>query len=254
MDTKNNMSKLEILVKQSELEPAEGQTLIEKFGDYEKIAEEWKVKAEQMIVTDASQITEMEMARVASKKFADLRIDLEKARKAMKEQSLRKGQAIDAVAKFLVSLISPIEEHLKLQANFVKIQEAKKAAEENLRLEEVARIEREAQEEAARKEQERIRRENEALKKDLEEKEKAARAERAQGEERLRVEKEKADKRQKELEAAARLESEKAEKRLIAEKEKANREKLEADRKQKELEEKLESLIECPNCHHQFKK
>lgn len=54
-----------------------------------------------------------------------MRIEIEKTRKSLKEQSLRKGQAIDAIARFLTSLISPIEDHLRLQEDFLKIQEEK---------------------------------------------------------------------------------------------------------------------------------
>ena len=85
MENKN----LEIVIRESGLETVEGNSLMEKFGSYESIANEWEFKAKSIVVTDASQVTEMEMAKVAAKKFADLRIELEKARKAMKEQSLR---------------------------------------------------------------------------------------------------------------------------------------------------------------------
>ena len=55
----------------------------------------------------------MAMAKTARKKFSDLRIELEKTRKSMKEQSLIKGQAIDSIAKYLKSSIEPIEQYLK---------------------------------------------------------------------------------------------------------------------------------------------
>jgi len=54
-----------------------------------------------------------------------MRIEIEKTRKALKEQSLRKGQAIDSIAKYLTSLVSPIEEYLKQQEDFAEIQAAK---------------------------------------------------------------------------------------------------------------------------------
>ena len=53
------------------------------------------------------------MAREGRLFLAQKRIDVEKARKALKEQSLRKGQAIDAIAKFLTSLIEPTEKSKK---------------------------------------------------------------------------------------------------------------------------------------------
>jgi hypothetical protein len=87
---------LEVIVKDSGLEVIEGQSIIEKFGNYEQVAKEWEAKAKMIVVTDPSQTTEMAMAKEARKKFSDMRIEVEKTRKAMKEQSLRKGQAIDA--------------------------------------------------------------------------------------------------------------------------------------------------------------
>jgi len=237
----NKNSQLEIIVKESGLELAESESLLKKFGNYEQIANEWEVKAKTIVVTSAEQVTEMKMAKDARKYFSDLRIELEKSRKAMKEQSLRKGQAIDAVARFLVSLISPIEEYLKSQEDFVKIQEAKKA--EELRLIEEKRIEDEriAKEKAEAEERERIRIENEKLRKELEEKEKASRLEREESQRKLNIEIEKANKER--LETQKKIDDEKA---------RVDKEKLESDRKQKELEEKLAHMIECPNCHHKF--
>ena len=156
------------IVKASNLELAESQSIVEKFGSYESIAKEWETKAKMIVVTDASQVTEMAMAREARKKFSQLRIDVEKARKAMKEQSLRKGQAIDAIARFLTSLITPIEDHLRLQEDFVKIQEEKKAEEARIAAEKKAEEERMAKEKAEAEERERIRLENEKLKKEAE--------------------------------------------------------------------------------------
>lgn len=190
---------LEVVVQESQLEPAESKTLLEKFGDYEKIAQEWKAKAEMIVVTDASQETEIGMAKMALKKFAQMRIDVEKARKAMKEQSLRKGQAIDAVAKFLVSLISPIEEHLKLQANFVKIQEEKAAEEKRLAEEKKAEEERILAEEKRVAEEKRLKEENQRLKTEADKREKLIIEENKRKENLLKAKKERDAKRSLEL-------------------------------------------------------
>jgi len=252
-------TQLEVIVKSSGLEVEESKNIISMFGNYESMAKDWELKAKEIVVTDASQTTEMAMAKVARKKFSDLRIDVEKARKNMKEQSLRKGQAIDAVARFLVSLISPIEEHLRLQEDFIKIQDAKKA--EELRLIEEKRLEDERieKEKTEAQERERIRIENEKMRKELEEKEKA----RLELEEKTRKEKEEADKKLAEERAAAQkiLDDQKAEAEkarveaqriLDDEKKKADDARLLAEKEKKELEDKIASMIECPNCHHKF--
>lgn len=220
------MNELTKIVQTSGLEKIESQTIIEKFGNYEDIAKEWDAKAKMIVVTDKKQTTEMAMAREARKKFSQLRIDVEKARKEMKEQSLRKGQAIDAVARYLVSLIAPIEQHLKEQEDFTKILEAKQLEESRIEAEKKAEAERIAQEEAERKEQERIRKENERLKVEAEAREKA-----------MQVEREKAEAQRLELEEKARKEAEareKAQEELKASQEATLREKEEAERKEKE--------------------
>lgn len=244
------MNQLSTVVNESGLETNEGQTLMEKFGNYEQIAKEWETKAKEIVVTSRDQKTEMEMAKVARKKFSDLRIEVEKSRKQMKEQSLRKGQAIDAIARFLVSLISPIEEHLKLQEDFIKIEDAKKAEQLRLEAEKKEQEELRLKLEAEEKERERIRLENIKLREEAEKREEEFAKERAKAEaERLEAET-KARKEREESERLSRLEKEKTDKLLAEERAKAKKESLERARVQKLLDEQ----IECPFCHKKFNK
>ena len=55
---------------------------------------------------------ELVVIRKARINFRDLRIDVEKARKLLKEDALRRGQAIDSEAKELTAKIEPIEARL----------------------------------------------------------------------------------------------------------------------------------------------
>lgn len=241
-------NQLQTIVSKSGLEPKEGKTLLEKFGNYEEIAKEWEEKAKAIVVTDSSQTAEMAMAKVARKKFSDLRIDVENSRKAMKEQSLRKGQAIDAVARFIVSLISPIENHLKEQENFVKIEAKRKAEEQRIADEKRAEEELRLKEESERKEQERVRLENIKLKEEADKKEATFAKERAKAEaDKAKVEEE-ARKEREESERIANIEKEKADKILAEERAKADKERLEKERVQKLLDEQ----IECPFCKKKF--
>ena len=173
---------MSLVVKDSGLELTERETLLGKFSEYENIAEDWEKKAKAIVVTNPEQVAEMKMAREGRLFLAQKRIDVEKTRKALKEQSLRKGQVIDAIAKFLTSLIEPTEKYLKDQEDFVEIQNKKKA--EELRLAEEKRLEEEriAKEQAEREEQERIRQENIKLKAEMEAKEKEMAEERAKAE------------------------------------------------------------------------
>lgn len=226
------MTQLIKVVENSNLEEQESKTILERFGDYEKIAKEWEEKAKLIVVTDESQTTEMAMAKEARKKFSQLRIDVEKARKAMKEQSLRKGQAIDAVAKFLTSLITPIELHLKEQEDFIKIREEKRLEAERVEAERLAEIERQKQLEAEKKEQERIRLENEELRKKALEQEREMQKAR---DEKLALEKKMLEEQREKQKLQETLKQEVTKKELVLE----------------EVQ-KLQEKITCPHCGKDF--
>ena len=210
------------IVKKSGLEKTKAQYMLDNFTDFFEIAKEWEIKAKAIKITNATQITEMKMAREARLFLRGKRIDVEKARKKLKEQSKREGKAIDGVANVLKALIVPIEEHLKNQENFVKIQEAERrakiVAEADAKAER-ERIAKEKAEEAERKaEEERIRLENIKLKEEAEKREKIM---------------------QKEREEAKR-EAEKREK--IMQKEREEREKIESDKRKLEEEQRQEKI------------
>lgn len=118
---------LEIIIHNSGLEETDRDVIVKSFGDFEAVASDWKAKAEVIKVTDSSQVAEMKMAREGRLFLREKRIAIENTRKEMKEQSLRRGQAIDAIAKYLKSLIEPIEKYLDEQEHFVEIQAQKEA-------------------------------------------------------------------------------------------------------------------------------
>ena len=218
------MENLKNIVLASQLEVEVQENLITDFSQYEEIANEWREKAKQIVVTNRNQITEMDMAKVAAKKFSEMRIKIEKRRKELKESALRKGQAIDAIAKYLQSLIAPIEDHLKKQADYIKLDDARilrEAEEARLKAEEEAKLKREAEERA---EQERIRKENERLRKEAEERERE-----------MKRQQEEARRKQEAIEAKARKEAEEAKKKQF--------EIEELVKKEKEAKESLEKQI-----------
>ena len=232
MTKKKIMTQLNQLIKTSGLEEQEGLTLVDKFNTYEAIAKEWESKHKMIMVTDRSQTAEMAMAKAARKKFSEMRIKIEKTRKALKEQSLRKGQAIDSIAKYLTSLISPIENHLKMQEDFVKIEDEKIEMERKQKELERLEAERIAKEKAYAEEQERIRLENEKLKKEALEKEAL-----------LKKQKEEAEAKQREIDAQKKA----AEEKLLEEKRRAEEEKrklqLEQEEKLKKEREEKDKLL-----------
>jgi len=279
---------LEVIVKESGLEPSKAKYILEKFTDYFNIADEWSKRAKTIVVTRADQKTDMQMARVGRLFLKEKRIAVETARKELKEQCLREGKAIDGISNVLKALIVPIEEYLETQERFVEIQEEKKTEAHRLEIEaRMAEEERIAAEKAAA-EQERLRVENENLKKEAAEREAKITEERRQQEAILAKERAKADAERKERDQALAKEREKVEadrkaqeKKLAAERakvqaekdkaeaeaayaakvaeEKARKEKekaaakLAAEREEKErLEALLKAQITCPACGKKF--
>lgn len=116
-------NKLELIVKESGLEKSKAQVLLTNFSNYFEIAAEWEKKASELVVTDESQTTLMKMAKEARLFLKQKRVAIENTRKELKEQSLREGQTIDAIAKILKNLIEPIEGHFEKQEKFAEIRE-----------------------------------------------------------------------------------------------------------------------------------
>lgn len=105
------------------VEPETAISIRQHFEAFETQAREWKEKAESLVVTDASQVAEMQQAGEARKALKSIRIAVDKKHKELKEDALRKGQLLDSIKRTLTGLIVPIEEHLERQEKFVEIQE-----------------------------------------------------------------------------------------------------------------------------------
>ena len=263
---------LQVIIKESQLDTTKAKYILENFQNYFEIAAEWEAKAKTLIVTSPFQTAEMEQAREGRLFLREKRLTIENSRKKLKEDALREGKAIDGIANVLKALIVPIEEYLDAQEHFVEIENKKKEDAHRAEVEKrMADEEAQRQKDEAEK-SEKLRIENERLKKEAAEKDRKAAEERAKQEKALAAErakaqeakdkaeaearavKAKADAEKAAIEAKARLEREKAEadKRKAAE---AAQKKLDSERKEKErLEALLKSQIECPKCHHKFNK
>ena len=253
---------LSVLIKDAGLEPEKEKALTENFQACFALAAEWEEKAKTIVVTDASQTTDMKIARLGRLALREKRIDIEKTRKRLKEQSLREGKAIDAIANTLKRLIEPIEEYLDQQEHYVELKAAKEAAEkaerEKKEAEAKAEEERIAREAAEREERERIRIENERLRKEKEEadrlrqeaEKKAADEKRAADEkvrqEQLKTQQAEEAKRKAEADRKAAIERT----RIIQERK--NQEVREVRKENIQLHKKIENLIRCPKCGHEF--
>jgi hypothetical protein len=86
-------------------------------------------KAKELIA-QAGNITSPKMARVARLEFKALRVAAEKARKALKEDSVRYGKAVDGANNILLAAIVPHEERLE---EIEKAEERRIAAENEAR-------------------------------------------------------------------------------------------------------------------------
>lgn len=95
----------------------------DEFFEFENVASEWNEKAYSILVTDESQIDLMEQAKEGKKLLKAKRIEIEKKRKSLKEQSLNEGRLIDSVAKHLTALIEPAEKYLELQEKYAETKE-----------------------------------------------------------------------------------------------------------------------------------
>lgn len=281
MPTQVKENPLQVIVRESGLEIAKAQFVLEKFQSYFEIAAEWEQKAKSIVVTNESQTAEMQMARVGRLFLRDKRIDVEKARKKLKEQALREGKAIDGIANVLKALIVPTEKYLEQQEKFVEIRQAKINEEKRKAFEQKMEEERIAKEKAEAEERERIRVENEQLKKEAIAREAKAKAEReeqtrklaeqkakakAEREEQNRIlvaQQEQAEAEKRKIEAKALKEKQAIEEKAKVEREKrakeyaeqkaiAQKEKEQAEAEKQQLAKKLELQVECPFCHKKF--
>lgn len=103
--------------------------LQETFNPFFEKAQEWKKEAEAIVVTSSEQTEDMALAREIRLELKHIRTETEKKRKAMKEESLRTGKAIDGIANVIKFLIVPIEEYLQEQEDYVKREKERKKIE-----------------------------------------------------------------------------------------------------------------------------
>lgn len=94
-----------------------------KFKEYEDIATEWNKKAYEIEVTDESQVELMQQAREGRLLLKAKRIEIEKTRKRLKDQSLAEGRFIDSLAKRLFAIIEPAEGYLEIQEKYAETKE-----------------------------------------------------------------------------------------------------------------------------------
>lgn len=110
------------------LAPAIAEALVTTFLPFAEQAASLIQQAKGITVTDATQVTEIKAARKSRLALRDIRVLCETARRDMKDESLRKGQAIDAVARYIRERIEPEENRLQEQELFAERAEAARKA------------------------------------------------------------------------------------------------------------------------------
>ena len=118
LEVPTTATELSVVLRASGLDASKTQVLSSRFADYFTIAQQWEQEAQGLVVSDEGQTELMKRARQGRLVLRDKRVQIEHTRKELKEESLKEGRAIDAVAKLLTGLIAPTEDFLLLQEEF----------------------------------------------------------------------------------------------------------------------------------------
>lgn len=115
-----NTNKLVEVINQSGLDTSQADNLMKSFAGFYSQAREIVEKCKTISVTDVSQKDEMLKAKEFRGSLRDIRLDADKTRIKLKEQSLREGRAIQGVYNVLEALIKPVEDSLEKQEKFAE--------------------------------------------------------------------------------------------------------------------------------------
>lgn len=130
-------NQLQVILTEQNVGQENAKKLIEAFGAPFEEAGEILSTYQEIKVTGHKQVALMEEARTKRLALKKIRTGVENKRKELKEDALKAGRVIDAVARYVKETIQPAEEYLQLQEDFVKIEAEKAAAEKK-----AARLER----------------------------------------------------------------------------------------------------------------
>ena len=122
-------NELTVILNEQGVSPESQKTLVEAFGGPFLEVGEILADYQNIKVTDVTQIKEMSEAREKRLALKNARTTVERKRKELKEESLKTGRAIDAVARFVKEQIEPAEKYLEEQEKFKELREKAQAAE-----------------------------------------------------------------------------------------------------------------------------
>ncbi|MDI9934717.1 hypothetical protein QM806_04510 [Rhodococcus sp. IEGM 1351] len=116
----------------------EANTLLAEYGAPFTEAGEILANYETVKVSDESDTATMKLARDQRLKLRKVRTSVENKRKELKADIVKRGNAIDGVARFVKEVITPAEEYLQLQEDYAKVKEAERQA--SVKAERVAKL------------------------------------------------------------------------------------------------------------------
>ena len=121
-------TKLLAVVKENGLPQEASASLLSSFAPLFADARGVLEKSRSIVVTDASQKLEIKLARECRLALRAVRVEADKVRKSLKEESLRRGKAIDGCYNILLHLAEAEEIRLDEQEKFAERQEAARKA------------------------------------------------------------------------------------------------------------------------------
>jgi hypothetical protein len=109
-----------------DITPSTAANIAAQFGGFYEQAETWRQKALAIKVTSVADKENIAAAREARLALKNIRVGAEKTRKAMKEDSLRYGRAVDGAYNMLEHVVKPLEAHLEEQERIAERLEAER--------------------------------------------------------------------------------------------------------------------------------
>lgn len=122
-------NEIAIVAKETGVNDKTAQSLKKSFGPFLDQLSDWEEKAFKLQVKDENDLESMERAREARLVLKKIRVEADKVRKALKEESNRYNNAVQSTYKIIEAAIVPMEAHLKQQEDFIRLAREKRQAE-----------------------------------------------------------------------------------------------------------------------------
>lgn len=117
------------IVHENNLPQSKAELIVSSFNSFFIDAKQIIDQNKSITIQGEEDVQGMKQAREARLKLKDIRVQAEKVRKQLKEESRREGLAIDGVSNLLKMLIVPTEEYLEKQEKFAELQAEKRRVE-----------------------------------------------------------------------------------------------------------------------------